>query len=204
MITNFQHKWIGKLLLGLVFSLPMCLFAQDEQASDNNEATATIKLDLLVVDSVKTCKATVMAGEKPIEGAEVRFFVKRFFSPLPLIPNGKSVSTDEEGVASVEFPNDLPGDLNGMVVITANVEDNDDYGSFEATDSVKWGTIAAVAAEEEEWNKRSLAGTGGKVPGYLIGAALVIISIVWGVLVYVMISFAKIKKAGGAIMVQKT
>src|ERR1035437_7469360 len=171
MTNNFKNKWLGRLLLVVVFSLPICLFAQDKQATEKKDAvpaTATMKLKFSEKDSLKVCKAILIAGEKPLEGIEVRFYVKRFFSLLPLIPNGKAVTTDENGEATVKFPKALPGDCNGTVVVIAKVEDDEKYGSLEAKDSVKWGTIISIAAQQEEWNKRSLSATGDRAPVYLL------------------------------------
>ena len=197
MINNFRNNWLRKLFIGIAISIPMCLFSQDDkQTAEEENVPATMKLKLIVEDSVKTCKAIIMAGDKPLEGIQVKFYVKRFFGSLPLIANGKAVSTDETGVASVKFPNDLPGDANGTVIVSAKVEDDDNYGTFEAKDSVKWGTIVSTASQEEEWNERSLFGSGNKAPLYLIYSAGVIIIIVWGTLLYVIYSLVKIKKAG--------
>ena len=199
MRNNFKNKWLGRLLFVSVFSLPIGLFAQDKQTTEKEEAataTATMKLNFTEEDNVKMCKVTLVAGEKPLEGIEVRFYAKRYFSLLPLIPNGKAVTTDEKGEASIGFPKELPGDCNGTVVVIAKVEDDENYGSFEAENSVKWGSIISMEEQEEEWNKRSLSATGDRAPVYLLSAAGVIVIIVWGTLFYVIYSLVRIKKAG--------
>lgn len=199
MKTTIQSKWLGRLLLGVVFSLPMSLFAQDEKTTEAETETATMKISFSEEDSIKMCKAVVVNGDKPIEGVEVRFYAKRFFSLLPLIPDGKAIATDENGEASVEFPKDLPGDSKGTITIIAKVEDDEKYGSIEAQDSVKWGTIISFAAQEEEWNERSLSGTGEKAPIYLLTTAAFIICGVWGILIYIAFSLVRIKRAGKII-----
>lgn len=196
MRNNLKNKWFAKLLIVVVFSLPIGLFAQDESTEDAATSTATIKLTFDEVDSVKVCRATVTADNKPVEGVEVKFFAKRFFGILPLIPNGKSIATDENGEAIVDFPKELPGDCNGTIVVIAKVEEDENYGDFEAVDSVKWGTIISLAEQEEEWHQRSLSATGDRAPIYLLSAAGVIIVIVWGILMYVIYSLVRIKKAG--------
>ncbi len=199
MTNNFKTNWIGKLLIAATFSMPICLFAQDKKTSEKKDATpvaASMKLNFAEVDSVKVINVSLAAGEKPLEGIEVKFYVKRSLSLLPLISNGKGVSTDEKGGASVKFPKDLPGDCNGTIVVIAKVEDDENYGSFETKDSVKWGTIISISAQEEEWEKRSMSGTGSRVPTFLIATAGVIIIVVWGILLYVIFSLVGIKKAG--------
>ena len=199
MINTIKNKWLGKLLLVVVFTLPIGLFAQDKQTAEKKEAepaTAIMKLNFTEEEGVKVCKASLVAGEKPLEGIEVRFYIQRYFSLLPLVPNGKAVSTDDKGQATVNFPKELPGDCNGTIVVIAKVEDDENYGSLEAKDSIKWGSIIAMGEQEEEWNKRSLSATGDRAPIYLLGAAGVIIIIVWGTLFYVIYSLVRIKKAG--------
>ena len=196
MRNNLKNKWLAKLLIVVVFSLPIGLFAQDEPTEDEATSSATIKLTFDEVDSVKVCKATVVADNKPVEGVEVKFFAKRFFGILPLIPNGKSIATNENGEAIVDFPQELPGDSNGTIVVIAKVEEDENYGDFETVDSVKWGSIISLAEQEEEWHQRSLSATGDRAPIYLLSAAGVIIVIVWGILMYVIYSLVRIKKAG--------
>lgn len=201
MRTDFRNKWLGTLLLTVVFSLPMGLFAKDkptEEKKDAAPATATMKLTFSEKDSVKICTATLTAGEKPLEGIAVKFYAQRYFSLLPFIAGGKAVSTDEKGMATVNFPKLLPGDCNGSIVVIAKVEDDDNYGSLEAKDSIKWGSIISTSEQEEEWNTRSLSATGDRAPVYLLSAAGFIIVIVWGTLIYVMFSLVRIKKAGKA------
>ncbi len=199
MTNNLKYKWLGKLLIAVVFYLPISLFAGAKQAKVEKEAepaTAVMKITFSETDGVKVCKAIIEAGQKPVEGVEVKFYAKRFFSMLPLIANGKAVTTDEKGEAFINFPKGLPGDCNGTIVVTAKVEDNEKYGSFESKDSVKWGTIISVSDQEEEWSKRSLSATGDRAPIYLLSAAGVIIMVVWGTLFYVIFSLVRIKKAG--------
>ncbi len=199
MRTNFENRLLRKLFLAVIFSIPIVLSAKTESAKEkNNEVpvVATMKLTFSEKDSLKICKATITSGEKPLGGISVKFYAKRFFSLLPLIPNGKAVSTNEEGEASVKFPKELPGDSNGSVIIIAKVDDDEHYGSLEAKDSIKWGTIISITSQDEEWNMRSLSATGDKAPVYLLSAAGVIIIGVWGTLIFVIYSLFRIKKAG--------
>ena len=170
------------LLIIVIISAPRLAFAQDEKA--------TLKLQLGVVDSVKVCKAFVLAGDKPAKDVDVKFYAKRMFSLLPL---GKAVTTDEQGMASINFPTTLPGNKEGMVTIIAKVEDNDTYGSLEAKDSVKWGKV--VSFEEGDFANRSLSASRDKAPMYLIIASNSIIIGIWGTLVFVTFQLFRIKRA---------
>ncbi len=155
-----------------------------------------MELSFTEKSNLKICKVNITAGEKKLPGIDVKFYVKRFYSLLPLIPKGKSVTTDDNGEASVHFPIDLPGDSLGTIVVIAKVEDDENYGSMETKDSVKWGEIISRDEQEAEWNKRSLSATGDRAPLYLLGTSGVIIILVWGTLFWVIYSLVRIKKAG--------
>lgn len=141
-------------------------------------------------DSIKTCFAKVTAGDSAVKEVEVKFYVKRLFSLLPL---GEGVETDENGMASVIFPNDLPGDSAGNVTIVAKMEDDENYGTVETQVILPWGAKADL--HEDHWGKRSLSATRERAPMYLIIAANMIIAGVWGTLVFVIIQLFRIHRS---------
>jgi Ni/Fe-hydrogenase subunit HybB-like protein len=59
--------------------------------------------------------ATMTAGDKPLAGAEVKFFAQRTFGRLLL----GSATTGDSGTASVSFPTDLPATRSGELKIIA-------------------------------------------------------------------------------------
>ena len=186
MKNKFRLISLGVILFGVSSFLPNCLHAQDAQATIKLKFTAT-------GDSIKVCKAIVTAADKPVKEISVKFYAKRFFSLLPI---GKAVVTNDEGEATVTFPNDLPGNATGNITVIAKIEEDDTYGTVEAQDSIKWGLIKA-ADSEDVWAERSLSASRDKAPTYLIIASNAIIVGVWLTLAYVMFSLYKIKKASG-------
>lgn len=181
--THGSQFNIAALILFLVIQLcAYNLFAQTEKP-------ATIKLDFIKTDSTKTCQATVTSDGKPVAGPEVHLYVKRMYSLLVI---GKSIATDSTGVASFDFPIDLPGDKNGMLTVIAKIEKDEKYGSVETSSDVKWG--AALKSEPFSWNDRSLSASRDKAPTFLVIASISIILVIWGTICYVIFQLFRIKR----------
>jgi len=64
--------------------------------------------------------------ETTIPDAKLSVYVKRMFSALKL---GEG-ATDENGEATIEIPNSLPGDEKGNITLIAGLEDNEVYGKI--------------------------------------------------------------------------
>jgi hypothetical protein len=155
-----------------------------------SEKLATIKLDFIKTDSTKTCQATVTSDGKPVAGTEIHLYVKRMYSLLPI---GKAVATDSTGVASIDFPKDLPGDKNNMLTVIAKIESDEHYGSVEAESEVKWGV--PLNNEAYPWSDRSLSASREKAPMFLVIASISIILVIWGTICYVIFQLFKIKRS---------
>lgn len=153
-------------------------FAQDSK----------ISLSTATEDSTFIIKATVTAGDSAMKEVGVKFFAQRTFKPLPL---GGTATTDENGVATLTFPVDLPGDSGGNVQVIAQLEDDD---AIESQISVPWGKKVSHFTER---NERALWASRPKAPWYLILAANTIIAGVWGTMLYIVfLIFFRLKKAG--------
>ncbi len=82
-------------------------------------------------------KQVMPDGEKvPVEELSINIGVNRMLSVLPL----EEIETDEDGMASFEFPADIPGDSVGLVTVVARIEDTDDFGTVEQRADINWGT----------------------------------------------------------------
>jgi len=183
-MKNSKNKiGIFSLVLLALGMVPSLVFAQEEQA--------TMKINFTVVDSVNVCKAIITAKDKPVKDVSVTFYVKRLFSLLPI---GKAATTNEEGVAKVTFPKNLPGGETGMLVVYAKVDDDPVVGKLEVKDSVKWGKV--VPKIDEAFGDRSLSASREKAPYILIIASNLIIGGIWITLFYVAFQlFVRIKKS---------
>ncbi len=176
-------KVIAALVLWLAASQ---LFAQD----------AKIIMSFSEKDSVRTVNCLITkAGEDgvqaPLKGVDVKVYVKRSFSLLPI--EGENLTTDESGMASVEFPKDIPGDTEGKLTIIAKVEDNDEVGELEASEAVKWGT---VLKPDESFSRRALWQTAANAPLPLVIFVTSMIALVWGIIFYIIYMMFVINKLG--------
>ena len=158
-------------------------FAQDETL------TSVLTLKLIKNDTINTCEATLMGNNKPVSEVSVQFYIKRQFSLLPI---GNPQTTDDYGIASVEFPNDIPKDLNGTVTVIAKIEDDEKVGSIDAQTITNLG--ANRLNDIDEWSVRSLSSSREKAPLVLIIISFSIIFGIWGTIVYVVFQLVKIKK----------
>jgi hypothetical protein len=157
---------------------------------------AQIKLSFSEADSVRTVKAIITkAGEDgiqaPVKGVDVKIYVKRSFSLLPV--EGDNLTTDDNGEASVEFPYDIPGDAEGKLAIIGKVEDNEELGELESSEVVAWGT---VLQPDMEFSKRALWQTGANAPLPLVIFVTSMIALVWGIIFYIVYLLFVINKNG--------
>lgn len=157
-------------------------YAQDKEA--------IITLTFEKADSLNVCKALVTSEGKPVIEVPVNLSVKRLFSNLPI---GDPVSTDSTGVATFEFPNDIPS-RNGKLTIFAKITDDENYMNAEASGEVNWGTV--VVSDNSNVGERSIAAGRDGAPIYFIISSLIAIGLVWGFILYSVVQVFKIKRLG--------
>ena len=88
-------------------------------------------------DSIKTIIVQLRnpdSGEK-IKDVNVNFYVERMFSSLKI---GEE-ETNRKGIATLAFPDDLPGDVDGNVTVLVKIEDDELHGNFETSEKLAWG-----------------------------------------------------------------
>lgn len=137
---------------------------------------------LLAVDS---------AGTKPVEYAEIKFYIQRSIADLPMDEDVHI--TDENGEASVDFPNSIPSVKNGEVEIIVKVEENDELGTIISTTKVDWGV---KVPENDIYDKRTLWSTRDKAPIWLLIFPNLILLGIWGVIAYLIVQIFKIRQSG--------
>ncbi|HRH65351.1 MAG TPA: hypothetical protein PLU53_03565 [Bacteroidia bacterium] len=173
-----KYKLFRYFIVALLW-FPGQVFAQDQEAR--------ISLRFEKGDSINICKALVTANDTPVKDVEVKLYVKRLFSLLPV---GDATATDEEGVASFEFPGDIPADLDGKLTIFAKIEDDENFGNVEASGKADWG----VPRTDSQKMERSLSGSRSNAPWVFIIVSNIIIIGIWGTLIYVIMQLFKIRK----------
>lgn len=157
-------------------------FAQDKEAK--------ITLTFEKVDSLHVCKAFVTSDGQPVIEVPVKLSVKRLFTKLPI---GDAIATDSTGVATFEFPNDIPS-KNGKLTLFASIVEDENYMDTETSGEVNWGTV--VVSDNSNIDERSFSAGRDRAPIYFIAASLLIIGLIWGTLLYAVLQVFKIKRLG--------
>jgi len=130
-------------------------------------------------------------GEKlGVEDAELVVYIKRSFSLLPI--SGDYCFTDDEGLAEVEFPKNMPGDDIGDLVIVSKLLDHEDYGNFELSEKANWGIPKAIQPQ----NEKALWASRNNAPIWLILMSNGIIIVVWLVIFYIVAQIRKVHLIG--------
>lgn len=134
-----------------------------------------VEISFDIIDSVKQITVTAFEidsiGNKiPIEGVSFNIGVERLYSILFL----KKIKTDESGVTSMEFPNDIPGDSVGILNLVVKVTEDKKYGTVTKASQIDWGTAVDFSNKNGE---RSLFGE--QAPLWMIISVFVILAGAW-------------------------
>jgi hypothetical protein len=172
-------KYILTICFGVFFTL----------YSGAQEKEAIMTLSFAKVDASDVCNVLVVSEGKPVADITVKLFVERLFGLLPI---GKDVTTDEMGLATFEFPANIPFNSDGKLIVLAKVEDDENYGSFEIKSETNIGVKEDLTKLEKA--ERSLSGSRDNAPIYFIVASISIIIGIWGTLIYVVLQIFKIKR----------
>lgn len=156
---------------------------------------ATLILNLDPKDSTKLVTAKVMemgkdGKEKPVVGAEVKFYVKRLFGLLPAAEEN-AVITDEKGEAVFNYPKNISGDTAGVITVAARMEDNEKFGNLENKSTQSWGTILPIVKDPFP---RALFEPHAPLP--LVITISTLFGGVWLVYFFIFSQLRKIKKEG--------
>ncbi|WP_304201311.1 hypothetical protein [Flavobacterium alvei] len=154
------------------------------------DKVAKIALTFETVDSLHVCKAFVTSEGQPVVELPVKLSVKRLFTKLPI---GDAIATDSTGVATFEFPNDIPS-KDGKLTIFASIVEDENYMDTEVSGEVKWGQI--VVSDNSNVDERSFSAGRDRAPIYFIAISLLIIGLIWGTLLYAVLQVFKIKRLG--------
>lgn len=116
---------------------------------------------------------------KPVTGAEVKLFARRYFGNLP-IEGAKN--TDSTGKAVFAFPTDLPGDSSGFVKMYAKLSDEMSFGDIRKDTALNVGVPTWKPPLNEE---RAMWNVVQKTPIWLLLTYSVVVLTVWSIIFYV-------------------
>ncbi|TRX27778.1 hypothetical protein FNW25_05825 [Flavobacterium franklandianum] len=176
-----KHTYFLISCLVILFSITTS-YTQDKEAK--------ITLTFKKIDSVNVCKAFVTSEGQPVIEVPVNLSVKRLFAKLPI---GDAIATDSTGVATFEFPNDIPS-KNGKLTLFASIVDDENYTNSETSGEVNWGTV--VVTDNSNIDERSFSAGRDRAPIYFITISLLILGLIWGTLLFAVLQVFKIKKLG--------
>ena len=170
---------------------------------DQTKSELSITKSKLVIDTVpgaeqRSLEISVLSlnGNEwvPAAGVELKLGIRRLGGSLP-ISEEETYTTDSTGKVVAEFKREgLPGDEKGNIIIQAKVEDNAELGNLIGEKIISWG-IKPVQ-EKNEFTERSLWATRDKAPIWLWMMAGIIMTIVWGTIIYLALLLLKIRRLG--------
>ena len=135
----------------------------------------------------KVLITTVKLDGKPLQGAQVSFFVRRSFG---LILLGKD-ETLEDGTAAVPYPETLPAAPNGEFQLVVDVGGTSTYAVLRKVFQMQGGV---KPAEEKNPFPRALWAPHAPIP--LIVTIIGLLAIVWSAYTFVFVQLFKIHKEG--------
>jgi len=138
---------------------------------------------------ITAIETTKDKGEVPAQGIGIALSVKRYFGNMLL---GDPKATSEHGIASFEFPADLPGDIQGKVELTCRV--NDPAGTISSSPVTATFSIGVPTDKPGLTETRAWWSTREKAPVWLILAYSLSVITVWIIIISIFISMLSIKK----------
>lgn len=168
-----------------------------DSAADTSVVAGKVRLVLGFDEDTKTIYAralrVVNGKREPAQGIPVEIAVKRYFRDFRLSEAG--ALTDANGYVSAVFPEDLPADTAGKVIIIARIPESEqeEFGLAEVQATQQWG-VKLIPHNIKD--ARSLWNDNWKLPLWLLFSYLAAVS---GVLItfgYILWQVAKIHKIG--------
>lgn len=133
-------------------------------------------------------KANEPKGIVALKDAEIVLFAKRYFGRLQI---DKTLRVDNEGIATFNFPSDLPGDKAGNVELIVKVND-EVYGEIESQSKLKIGIPTDKPGLTE---KRAIWNVMAKAPIWLLVTYTFSLLLVISCFLYIFYNLYRIQKS---------
>jgi hypothetical protein len=176
----------GKLNFKAVFA--------GNKAMDPAEGEVSIKRARLEItpvkeDSLLTVQVKLIdlgtGAETPVPETALGIFVARLINPLKV---GEG-TTDADGAASVEIPNNLPGDAKGNITLIARLDENEVYGNLESSVVQPWGLKVSDKLKELPralWSPHP--------PLWMVITFTILMVAVWGHYIVIIVQLFRLRK----------
>ena len=149
-----------------------------------------LELNLIEKDSVKTAVVKAYTLDSlgvaiPLEEADVFISVGGMLSKMNV-----SEGSIENGAYEFEMPTDIPGDINGDLVVYTSIEDHEEFGNVIQKKTVNWGVFNKQIKGENNtlWSEAA--------PIWMYAVLTILLVGVWANYVYTIINLFKIRKEG--------
>jgi hypothetical protein len=177
----------GKINLKAIFEGSDGLDGEEEEISVQD---LNLELNLIEKDSVKTAVVKAYTVDSlglaiPLEEADVFISVGGMLSKMNL-----SEGSIENGAYEFEMPTDIPGDINGDIVVYTSIEDHEEFGNVIQKKTVNWGVFNKEIKSENNtlWSEAA--------PIWMYAVLTILLVGVWANYVYTIINLFKIRKEG--------
>ncbi len=153
----------------------------EDSSADVEFSALQIEISFAVEDSVGyvTAKLTNPVTGEAVSEEDINFYVRRSFRPLTI--GDDFYTTDEEGIAKVEIPSDIPAGFDGKLTVGIFMDDHYLFGTIREEQEIEYGPIPTL---DQAYFERTMWGTRDKTPLWLLIFPNLIILGVWGVLLY--------------------
>ena len=150
---------------------------------------ARLELTPIKEDSLLSVQAKlvdlVTGKETPIKETTVGIFVQRSFYPMKI---GEG-ATDENGVVTVEVPNNLPGDAKGNITLIGRLDESEIYGNLEAAVEQPWGI---AVSDQNKQLPRALWSS--HPPLWMLITFIILMTTVWGHYIVIVYELIRLRK----------
>ena len=152
-----------------------------------------LNISFEIEDSVKYLRVVATRPDidgsmVPVEELEILIGVQRLYSVLPI----DDMETDEDGMAEMEFPDDIPGNAEGIIEIVTRIDDSDDFGTVAVKSSTDWGV--PVSYEVQPLPRQLFT---DEAPIWMIASVFVMLLGAWYHFFLSVSKLVKLKKAEG-------
>ena len=186
------NKYLSNQGLILISLVGVLLLNNNLIYGQEDKEDAIIILSFLDENETKTITAKVSdQNGLPVEELDLYFYVQRTFSELPI--GDVFNTTDENGLVTVDFPNDLPGDSKGDVTIIVKIFESDFYNDTSLEVIKDWGVPVLV---DDSIEQRSLWAAAANAPITLVLTTTGLILAIWLVncyIIFVLYQISRIK-----------